>query len=72
VLLDGYYFHLAPIQAGKGFAAIALIAYPTEYRSPGVMTFVLLQNGAVYEKDLGADTTTVASRMTSFHKGASR
>jgi len=71
VLLDGYYFRLARVQGGKGSAAISLIAYPAEYRSSGVMTFVVLQNGVVYEKDLGANTTTVAGGMTSFHKDAS-
>ena len=71
VLLDGYYFRLARVRAGKGSAAISLIAYPAEYRSSGVMTFVVLPNGMVYEKDLGANTTTVASGMSSFHKDAS-
>ena len=71
VLLDGYYFRLARVQGGKGAAAISLIAYPAEYRSSGVMTFVVLPNGMVYEKDLGANTTTVASAMSSFHKDAS-
>ena len=71
VLLDGYYFRLARGQAGKGSAAIALIAYPEEYRSSGVMTFVVLQSGVVYEKDLGANTSAVATGMTSFHKDAS-
>jgi hypothetical protein len=70
VLLDGYYFRLAPVQAGKASAAIALIAYPAQYRSTGVMTFAVLKNGVVYQKDLGANTTTVASGMTSFHKDA--
>jgi hypothetical protein len=71
VLLDGYYFRLARVQGGKDSGAISLIAYPAEYRSSGVMTFVVLQNGVVYEKDLGANTTTAASGMTSFHKDAS-
>jgi hypothetical protein len=71
VLLDGYYFRLARVQGGKGAAAISLVAYPVEYRSSGVMTFVVLQDGVVYEKDLGPNTTTVASGMTSFHKDAS-
>jgi hypothetical protein len=71
VLLDGYYFRLTRVQPGKGSAAIALIAYPAEYRSSGVMTFVVSQSGVVYEKDLGANTSTVASGMTSFHKDAS-
>ena len=35
------------------------------------MTFVVLQNGVVYEKDLGSNTTAFASGMTSFHKDAS-
>ena len=71
VLFDGYYFRLAPVQASKSSAGIAMIAYPAEYRSSGVMTFVVLQNSGVYEKDLGANTTTVANGMTSFHKDAS-
>jgi hypothetical protein len=71
VLLEGYYFRLVRVQAGKRSAAIALIAYPAEYRSSGVMTFVMLQSGVIYEKDLGANTTAVASGMTSFHKDAS-
>jgi hypothetical protein len=71
VLLDGYYFRLARVPGGEGAATISLIAYPAEYRSSGVMTFVVLQNGMVYEKDLGANTTTVASGLTSFHKDAS-
>ena len=68
VLFDGYYFRLARVQGGKGADTISLIAYPAEYRSSGVMTFVVLQNGVVYEKDLGSNTTTVASGMTSFTK----
>ena len=71
VLLDGYYFRLTEVQTGKGSTAIALIAYPAQYRSTGVMTFAVLKNGVVYEKDLGADTTNVASGITSFHKDAS-
>ena len=71
VLLDGYYFRLARVRGGKGAATISLIGYPAEYRSSGVMTFVVLQNGVVYEKDLGSNTTAFASGMTSFHKDAS-
>jgi hypothetical protein len=35
------------------------------------MTFVVTQNGTVYEKDLGADTTPRASTMAAFHKDSS-
>jgi hypothetical protein len=67
VLLDGYYFRsLTTNSAGK----FALIAYPAEYRSSGVMTFIMTSKDVVYEKDLGANTTAVAGAMTEFHKDA--
>jgi hypothetical protein len=50
-------------QLSKGFA---FVAYPAEYRNSGVMTFVVNQDGVVYEKDLGADTAKVASAMTEY------
>jgi Protein of unknown function (DUF2950) len=59
--IDGYYFRLLSVQH-------ALIAYPADYRSSGVMTFVVSKNGVVYQKDLGANTTTIASTMATFHK----
>jgi hypothetical protein len=34
------------------------------------MTFIITKNGVVYEKDLGANTSTLAGAMTTFHKGA--
>jgi hypothetical protein len=69
VLIDGYYFRLVPVQPGKSQrpAVIALIAYPAEYRSSGVMTFVVSKNGGVYEKDLGSDTSKLASTMKAFY-----
>ena len=69
VLLNGYYFRLVPVQSAKGQKpVIALVAYPAEYRSSGVMTFVVTKDGVIYEKDLGKDTTTLASTMTAFRK----
>jgi hypothetical protein len=47
----------------KGFA---FVAYPVEYRSSGVMTFIVDASGTIYEKDLGTDTTKLARAMTSF------
>ena len=69
VLLNGYYFR-APVQPVNRQAspAIALIAYPAEYGSSGVMTFVVTKDGVVYEKDLGANTTELAGAMAVFHK----
>jgi Protein of unknown function (DUF2950) len=70
VLFHGYYFRLLPIghDKGKTSGGFALIGYPAEYRSSGVMTFVVGKNVIVYEKDLGGNTSTVASTMTAFHK----
>jgi hypothetical protein len=45
----------------RGFA---FVAYPAEYRSSGVMTFIVDKSGAIYEKDLGPDATKVAQAMT--------
>jgi len=70
VLLHGYYFRVLPESESKS-AGFALIAYPAEYRSSGVMTFVVTSNDAVYQKDLGAKTSALASAMTTFHKNAS-
>jgi hypothetical protein len=71
-LLSGYYFRLVPVQSAKGQKpVIALVAYPAEYRSSGVMTFVVTKAGVIYEKDLGKDTATLASTMTTFRKDPS-
>lgn len=48
--------------------SFALVAYPAEYRSSGVMTFVVTEKDIVYEKDLGADSASMANAMQSFKK----
>jgi hypothetical protein len=45
-------------------ATSVVVAYPAEYRSSGVMTFVVTEDGVVYEKDLGPHTKTLARKMT--------
>jgi DUF2950 family protein len=64
----GYYFRVvtnfaAGAVVGKKTGAVVLVAYPAEYRSSGVMTFIVTENGTVYEKDLGSKTTTVARNL---------
>jgi Protein of unknown function (DUF2950) len=49
---------------GKMSAGFAFVAYSVEYRSSGVMTFIVDQSGTIYEKDLGPDTTKLAQAMT--------
>jgi Protein of unknown function (DUF2950) len=42
---------------------LALITYPAEYRSSGIMTFMVTRDGVVYEKDLGPDTASVPQNI---------
>jgi len=51
---------------GQMSAGFAFVAYPVEYRSSGVMTFIVDKSGAIYEKDLGPDTTKLAQAMTAY------
>ena len=45
----------------------AFVAYPAEYRSSGVNTFVVGADGVLYEKDLGKKTETIAKSMKALH-----
>jgi hypothetical protein len=45
----------------------ALVAYPAQYGSSGIMTFMVNHDGVVYEKDLGPNTTARAQSMTKFN-----
>ena len=51
---------------GNMIGGFALVAYPAKYGSTGVMTFIVNQQGRVYEKDLGANTATVAAAMSAY------
>lgn len=44
----------------------ALIANPADYGNSGVMSFIVNQDGDVYQKDLGPDTSRLAGRISSF------
>jgi hypothetical protein len=50
-------------------AGYALIAYPDKWDSSGVMTFIVNQQGRVYEKNLGPDTATLAPAITEYDPG---
>jgi hypothetical protein len=52
---------------GKMTEGFAFIAYPTNYRSTGVMTFVVNQDGTILQKDLGPKTVEIASTMKEFN-----
>jgi Protein of unknown function (DUF2950) len=52
---------------GKMTDGFAFIAYPAEYRSSGVMTFMVGVDGVVYQKDLGKQTAAAAESMRSYN-----
>jgi hypothetical protein len=69
VPFHGYNFRVRPAGKTQGGAdAVRLVAWPAEYRSSGVMTFVVSEGGAVYEKDLGVNTPAVAGGLTAVRK----
>ena len=76
----GYYYRILTKQgsAAKGGArdyvvdgklvrGFAFVAYPAEYRNSGVMTFIVNQNGVVYQKDLGPQTSDLAATMKEYN-----
>ena len=52
---------------GQLSGGVAMVAFPAEYKISGVMTFIINQNGVVYQKDLGGNTTEVAKAMTEYN-----
>jgi hypothetical protein len=48
-------------------AGFALVAYPAMWGNSGVMTFVINQEGRVYQKDLGPKTAQIAAAMTEYN-----
>ena len=72
VLIHGYYFGVAanPRTGGKAAGGFDFVAYPAEYRSSGVMTFFITANDVVREKDRGANSSALASRLAVSHEEA--
>ncbi|HEX8814505.1 MAG TPA: DUF2950 domain-containing protein [Terriglobales bacterium] len=75
----GYYFRILEKQGshanggaedyvvnGKMVNGFGFVAYPAEYSVSGVMTFIVNQDGIVYQKDLGKTTADTAAAMTAF------
>jgi hypothetical protein len=72
----GYYFRAlaAPRRSGAGVqgnvsdpgttSGYVFIAYPAEYRSSGILTFVVTSEDVVHERDLGPNTEKLARKMT--------
>ncbi len=56
---------------GNMIAGFALVAYPDKWGNSGVMTFIVNQQGRVYEKNLGANTAKIAAAMTEYNPDTS-
>ena len=80
----GYYFKILTAQGpsaaggakdfvsdGRMSGGFALVAWPAQYDSTGVMTFVVNRDGIVREKDLGAGSDAQARAMTLYDPDAS-
>jgi hypothetical protein len=51
---------------GNMIAGYALVAYPDKWGASGIMTFIVNQQGRVYQKNLGRDSATIALDMTDY------
>ena len=80
----GYLFHVLTRQGkgvrggakgyivnGKMTGGFAFVAYPAEYRSSGVVTFIVNQDGVVYQKDLGKKTEALGKSMQEYNPDSS-
>lgn len=56
---------------GAMTGGFAVLAYPSKYRSSGVVTFLAGQDGTVYQKDLGPHTETLAAEIEVFNPDSS-
>jgi len=76
----GYYYRILKAQGknapggaydymvkGKMIGGFALVAYPAQYASSGIMTFLVNHDGVVYQKDLGTKTAKTAQAMKLFN-----
>lgn len=54
------------ISNGRMTNGFALIAWPASYGASGIMTFIVDQDGIVFQKDLGPKTATIAAAMKLF------
>ena len=52
---------------GKMIGGFALVAWPAGYGDTGIMTFIVNQQGRVYQKDLGLKTSPTASAMKEYN-----
>jgi len=59
----GYYFRQVSDDSEVADGAVVFVAYPAQYRSSGVMTFVITSDDVVFERDLGPNTARLAKAI---------
>jgi hypothetical protein len=70
----GYYFRILTTSEGHNYlvqgkhmmGGFALVAWPAEYGVTGIHTFLVNQDGIVYEKDLGRPPSNLAAPVKTF------
>lgn len=75
----GYYYRILKSQGpnapggaadyvvkGKMLSGHAMIAWPDEYGNSGIMTFIVNQDGKIYQKDLGPDTDKLVPKIMKY------
>jgi hypothetical protein len=76
---QGYFYHMLKAQGpnapggakdyvrnGRMTEGFAFVAWPAGYGSSGIVTFLVDQDGTVFQKDLGSDSAKIAGAMTRF------
>jgi hypothetical protein len=51
---------------GNMIGGFAMVAWPAEYGESGIMTFIVNQEGRVFQKDLGPHTSRIAEKMKAY------
>jgi hypothetical protein len=73
---NGYRFRILTkggnsyIVDGRMTGGFAILAYPVEYRNSGITSFLIGEDGVLYQKDLGEQTTGVATSLTAYYPAA--
>ena len=58
--------HTTTWRTGLMLGGFGLVAWPAHWGNTGVMTFIVNQDGEIYEKDLGPTTAAIAKGITRF------
>jgi DUF2950 family protein len=79
----GYYYRILTAQGtdapggayrylahGRMMGGFALVAYPAQYGVSGIMSFIVNQDGVVYQKNLGPKTAALGLAMKEFNPGS--